>query len=110
MSLSQKNCIPCHTPGIEPLGKDAAQKLLAGLEGWSLAQDAKSIQFEKKFKDFAAALHFVNQVGEIAEAQQHHPDIELGWGYVRLTLFTHAIGGLHENDFILASKINESNK
>ncbi|MDP3996347.1 MAG: 4a-hydroxytetrahydrobiopterin dehydratase [bacterium] len=59
-----------------------------------------------EFKDFAEALAFVNKIGEIAEKEGHHPDIKFGWGYVEVTLYTHSIGGLTENDFILAAKID----
>ena len=61
-----------------------------------------------KFKNFMAALAFVNKIGEIAEAEGHHPDIGVGWGYCNIRVQTHAIGGLHENDFILAAKINQA--
>ncbi|TSC66821.1 MAG: pterin-4-alpha-carbinolamine dehydratase [Parcubacteria group bacterium Gr01-1014_72] len=61
---------------------------------------------EFKFPDFASALAFVNKVGALAESEGHHPDIELGWGYARIKIFTHAVDGLSENDFIVAAKID----
>ena len=76
------------------------------VKDWMLAEDAKSISKNFKFKDFKEALAFVNKVGDIAESEGHHPDIELGWGKVTITLSTHAIGGLSQNDFIVAAKIN----
>ena len=71
-----------------------------------LADGAGRIERKLSFGDFAATLAFVNRVGELAEAEGHHPDISFGWGYCDITLYTHKIGGLHENDFIMAAKIN----
>jgi len=102
--LAQKKCVPCEG-GIPPLDEPTARSYLASLTGWSLA-DGKRISKEFTFKDFARALAFVNRVGAIAEAEGHHPDILLhSWNRVRLEIMTHAIGGLSENDFILAAKI-----
>lgn len=92
--------------GVDPLNAIEAEVLLKQLHGWSVAADAKSITREVRFKNFAEALAFVNQVGAIAESEGHHPDITLGWGKVGITLTTHAIGGLSENDFIVAAKID----
>ena len=83
-----------------------AEAMLTHVSGWELAQGGKSIARLYRFKDFAAALAFVDAVGAIAEAEGHHPDIELGWGRARITLSTHAISGLSENDFIMAAKID----
>lgn len=80
------------------------KQLDAEAPGWEL-RDAKHLAKEYKFKDFKAALDFVNRVGEIAEAEGHHPNIEFGWGFAKILLWTHAIGGLSENDFFLAAKI-----
>ena len=74
--------------------------------GWELSADAKKISRKYKFKNFKEALVFVNKIGDIAEAEGHHPDLSFGWGKVTIELMTHAIGGLSENDFILAAKIN----
>lgn len=74
--------------------------------GWTLATDGKQITRTLLFKDFAQALQFANKVGDIAEAEGHHPDLHVSWGRVMVELWTHAVGGLSENDFILASKIN----
>jgi 4a-hydroxytetrahydrobiopterin dehydratase len=75
--------------------------------GWELAPKAHHISRTFKFDDFKASLDFVNKVGAIAEAEGHHPDIEFGWGYANIKTFTHKIDGLHENDFILAAKIDK---
>ena len=105
MSLTQKRCIPCEE-GIDPMEKTAIQFALKEVPNWELVEDGTAIQTKKLFKNFIEALDYVNQVGELAELENHHPDIQLGWGYVTLTLQTHSIGGLHENDFIMAAKID----
>ncbi len=106
MALSGKNCLPCRG-GVSPLTVAQAQQLLEQAPGWSLVQDGKRIQRRFEFKNFVKALGFVNRVGEIAEQEGHHPDIQFGWGYAEVVFFTHKIGGLHENDFIMAAKLNE---
>ena len=103
--LDQKKCVPCEG-GISPLSAAEAQKLLADVPGWEFAKEGKAIARKFKFKNFKQALAFVNKVGEVAESEGHHPDITFGWGYADIVLQTHSIGGLHENDFIVASKIN----
>lgn len=104
--IKNKKCVPCEG-GVKPLTPDEYGAFLRSeLTGWSDRED-KYIEKDYKFKDFKEALAFVNKVGEIAEAEGHHPDINLhNWNKVKLTLSTHAIGGLSENDFILASKID----
>jgi len=103
--LAEKKCVPCEG-GVPPLDEPTARRYLASLTGWNLA-DGKRIRKEFAFKDFARALAFVNRVGAIAEAEGHHPDILIhSWNRVRLDITTHAIGGLSENDFILAAKID----
>jgi 4a-hydroxytetrahydrobiopterin dehydratase len=106
MSLLAKRCIPCEK-GTIPLFRPAAETLLREIPGWELSGDAKKISRKYKFRNFKEALVFVNAIGAIAEEEGHHPDIALGWGKVTIELLTHAIGGLSENDFILAAKINE---
>lgn len=104
--LAQKKCVACE--GTEtPFNKMEAEILLKQVPQWQLSDDAKNISRRFRFKDFAQALSFTNKVGAIAESEGHHPDIELGWGKVGITLTTHAIKGLSENDFILAAKVNE---
>jgi 4a-hydroxytetrahydrobiopterin dehydratase len=104
--LASKTCTPCKG-GIPPLTPDEATAFLGNVPGWNLENDSRRLERSFKFRNFAAALEFVNRVGEIAEAERHHPDVAFGWGYARVTLFTHKIGGLHENDFIVAAKINQ---
>ena len=84
----------------------AAIAYLAERPNWSLSSDGKRIEREVRVRRFADALAFVNKVGAIAEEQGHHPDICFGWGYVSIRMQTHSIDGLHENDFILAAKID----
>ncbi len=73
---------------------------------WTLTHDATRIERPFRFADFVAALDFVNKVGALAEEEEHHPDIAFGWGYATVELYTHKIKGLHENDFIMAAKID----
>jgi len=104
MNLAAKKCIPCES-GTLPLSKDAAKKYLSDAPGWSLADGKISRDFE--FKDFKEAMAFVSKVADLAENEGHHPDIFIHqWNKVKLELSTHAIGGLSENDFIMAAKIN----
>jgi 4a-hydroxytetrahydrobiopterin dehydratase len=104
-TLAQKKCGPC-TGDTPPLQDDQVSALMKGLaDGWSLV-DNQRIRKEFKLKDFREALDLANAVGEIAEAENHHPDISLGWGKVVVTLYTHKVHGLTENDFILAAKID----
>lgn len=105
MNLSEKNCVPCQG-GIPPLAVAEAERLLAQTPGWSLIRDSTRLEKRFTFENFAAALSFVNRVGEIAEQEGHHPDISFGWGYAKVVYFTHKIGGLHENDFVMAAKTN----
>jgi 4a-hydroxytetrahydrobiopterin dehydratase len=102
--LAGRSCVPCHG-GARPLQPAEMAALARQLQSWEiLAQHHLRKHF--KFPDFRSALEFVNRVGEIAEAEGHHPDIALAWGEVAITLWTHAAGGLTENDFILAAKID----
>jgi 4a-hydroxytetrahydrobiopterin dehydratase len=105
MDLTAKTCTPCRG-GIPPLPREDAEQLLADTPGWTLDANAKRLERDFKFPDFAAALAFVNRVGEMAEAEGHHPDLSFGWGYCRVVWWTHKIKGLHENDFIMAAKVN----
>ena len=104
--LSEKKCVPCEG-GVPVLSKDQARRYLAELKDWRLSEDAKSIRVEYLMKDFMAAVRLINQIAEIAEKEDHHPDIHLvGYRKLAIELQTHAIGGLSENDFILAAKID----
>ena len=104
--LAQRKCKPCEG-GAEPLPASAAQKLLEDLKGWELI-GGTSIRKTVKRKDFLDAVSLIQRIAPIAEAEDHHPDLHLT-GYRKLTieLSTHAIGGLSENDFILAAKIDQ---
>lgn len=105
MTLAEQKCVPCEG-GALPLTIQEAETLMKDIHGWELAGGAKQIEKEFKFKDFKSALAFANKVGDIAEAEGHHPDLTVKWGSVRVELSTHAIGGLSVNDFILAAKID----
>jgi 4a-hydroxytetrahydrobiopterin dehydratase len=103
-SLSSQHCVPCHG-GVPPLGSDEIASLLRQLTGWEVVAE-HHLAKEYKFANFAEALAFINRIGQVAEAEGHHPDIAFGWGYARLEIYTHAIGGLTESDFILAARID----
>lgn len=105
MKLSQKVCTACHND-VPALSDKEAAALLGELSGWAISEDKKWLVKHYKFRNFVKALAFVNAVGNVAEAENHHPDIALGWGYADVRLQTHHIGGLHENDFIVAAKID----
>lgn len=101
-----KHCVPCEG-GIPPFTPQQIEAYLPQIDArWQVVNQAKLVR-DFKFKDFGAAIKFINQVAKIAEAEGHHPDIHLtNWNHVILELYTHKIGGLHENDFILAAKID----
>jgi 4a-hydroxytetrahydrobiopterin dehydratase len=105
-TLAGQRCKPCEG-GVAPLTRDEAQALMQQLnEVWKLADDGKSIRAEWKFRNFYHTMSFVNAVAHIANAEDHHPDMEVGYGYCRMTFNTHAIGGLSQNDFICAAKVD----
>ena len=101
--LSEKECVPCKG-GVPSLKGGELTALLGKLGGGWKAVDEHHLEKEYKFKNFREALDYTNKVGELAEAQGHHPDILLMWGKVRLTVWTHKIDGLTESDFIFAAK------
>ncbi len=105
MGLAEKACVPCRG-GVAGLTADDAERLLAETPGWTLEEGATRIRRTFRFKDFAAAMAFARRVGDLAEEEGHHPDISLGWGYCSVAFRTHKIGALHENDFIMAAKVN----
>jgi len=106
MHLSQKHCVACEG-GVPPLTSEQVAGYRVQVPEWDIAADEKSISREFVFENFKEALAFVNSVGEIAEAEGHHPDINLhAYKKVRISLSTHAIGGLSENDFILGAKLD----
>ncbi len=103
--FASKSCVPCRG-GIPPFTLEQARELLARVPEWSLEENGTRLRRRFEFEDFRKAIAFVNRVADIAEEQGHHPDIAIHWNKVDLVLWTHKIGGLHENDFILAAKIN----
>ena len=105
-ALAEQRCKPCEG-GVAPLPLNEAQALLKQLsDAWKLAADGRSIRAEWKFRNFYHAMSFVNAAAHIANAEDHHPDLEVGYGYCRMTYQTHAIGGLSQNDFICAAKVD----
>jgi len=104
-SLAQKSCTPCRG-GVPPLDRQAAEELHAQAPEWQLVDDAHRIERTFRFDNFAKSLAFVDSVAALAESEGHHPDITFGWGYATVSLYTHKIKGLHENDFIMAAKID----
>jgi 4a-hydroxytetrahydrobiopterin dehydratase len=103
--LANKACVPCRG-GIPPLKGEELASLQKQVDGWNVIEE-HHITRVLKFPDFRGALKFVNQVGNLAEEQGHHPDIFLAWGRVEITIWTHKINGLTESDFILAAKIDQ---
>ena len=105
--LSKKRCAACEKE-TDTLNPDQAQEMLKQLSSeWMLIDQCRMVARSFVFKDFKQALDFTNKIGAIAEAEQHHPDLTLGYGNVGVELTTHAIGGLSENDFIVAAKIEK---
>ena len=104
-SLAKQKCIPCWG-GIPPFDEKMARIFLQEVKGWELIEGTKKIQKKFVFKNFVQAMEFVNKVAAIAENEQHHPDIFVSYNKVTITIFTHKINGLHNNDFILGAKID----
>lgn len=103
MNLSARDCIPCKG-GVPPLPPEQTKKLLLELsDGWEVV-DNHHLQKTVKLKNFAEALQYINRIGEMAEEQHHHPDLELAWGRAAIKIWTHKINGLTESDFIFAAK------
>ena len=104
MNLTQRKCVPCEG-GTPPFTQETVEEYLQEVSGWEL-KESKLIFKTFRFKSFKEAIDFVNQVASIAEQEQHHPDIHIRYKKVTLEFTTHAIKGLSENDFIMASKID----
>ena len=105
--LVRKSCSPCEG-GVPPLSDEVARSLLKSIDGWELTENGRRIRRRWVAKNFLAAIEFFNKVAALAEQEGHHPDLHLeGYRNVAIELWTHAIGGLSENDFILAAKIDE---
>ena len=104
--LAARRCKPCEG-GIPALTPAAATQLLAQVSsGWVLAENARTIRREFRFRDFYRTMSFVNALAHVANIEDHHPDLEVGYNYCHVTFTTHAIGGLSENDFVCAAKID----
>ena len=109
--LADKKCIPCEG-GIPGFEITEIHKYLKMVDGCEVKADEDKIYYlikNFKFKNFMESQNFVNIVGAIAEKEGHHPDIWFGWGYAKIKIFTHAIKGLHESDFVLAAKVDKIN-
>jgi 4a-hydroxytetrahydrobiopterin dehydratase len=105
--LTRKKCVPCEG-GVPPLSAEEADALAQSVDGWTVDRDATRISRTWTMKNFMAGIDFFNKVAAVAEEEGHHPDLHLeGYRKVTIVLWTHAVGGLTENDFILAAKINQ---
>ncbi|HEX5709368.1 MAG TPA: 4a-hydroxytetrahydrobiopterin dehydratase [Pyrinomonadaceae bacterium] len=102
--LASRHCVPCHG-GVPRLRGAQLEALARRVRGWQVV-DEHHLSKSYEFKNFADALRFVERVSEVAEAEGHHPDISFGWAYARIEIYTHAIDGLSESDFVLAAKID----
>jgi len=103
--LAKKKCVPCEG-GVDKLGPGAVEHYLTMVEGWKL--DGDKIVKHYEFEDFVRAMQFINRMADAAEEQGHHPDFSVHYNKVDVTIWTHAIGGLSENDFILAAVIDDA--
>jgi len=103
--LAEKNCTPCRG-GVPPLTAEEAASYRQQAPDWDLLDDAKRLERTYRFRNFGAAFAFVRQAAELAESEFHHPEIRFGWGYATVSLHTKKIKGLHENDFIIAAKLD----
>jgi 4a-hydroxytetrahydrobiopterin dehydratase len=104
-ALAEKSCTPCRG-GIPPLSREEAEIYRRQAPDWALADAATRIERTYRFKNFREAFDFVERAAGLAEAEMHHPDISFGWGYATVSLRTKKIKGLHENDFIMATKLD----
>jgi 4a-hydroxytetrahydrobiopterin dehydratase len=104
--LTRKKCVPCEG-GVPKLTENEVDELLTNLTGWTKVEGGQRIRREWKVKNFMAAIDFFNQVAALAESEGHHPDLHIvGYRNLTVEIWTHAIGGLSENDFILAAKVD----
>jgi 4a-hydroxytetrahydrobiopterin dehydratase len=104
-ALAEKTCTPCRG-GIPPLTAEEAEGYRSQAPEWTLMDDATRIERTYRFKNFGEAFAFARRAAELAETEAHHPDISFGWGYATVSLRTKKIKGLHENDFIMAAKLD----
>lgn len=106
-SLQQKKCVPCEG-GVPTIGREQAAEFLQAIPEWTLDEPGKMISRQLNCGNFVKAMQLLEKVAAVAESEQHHPDLHLtGYRHVRIDLTTHAIGGLSENDFIVAAKIDQ---
>jgi 4a-hydroxytetrahydrobiopterin dehydratase len=106
-ALTEKRCGPC-SEGGDPMTADQAEAFLKHLHAdWSLSSDARHIARTFAFKNFYQTISFVNAVAHVANREDHHPDLEVSYNRCRVSYTTHAIGGLSENDFICAAKVDD---
>ena len=104
-ALAERSCTPCRG-GVPPLEREAAEEYRRQAPQWALVDEATRIERTYRFRNFAAAFAFVERAAALAEKEGHHPDIRFGWGYAIVSLRTKKIKGLHENDFIMAAKLD----
>ena len=107
--LSKKKCIPC-SGEIPAFTEEQINEFKTQVENWNIMKNDKGhfyLSKDFKFKNFETSLNFINKVSQIAEDENHHPDLKFGWGYANIIIMTHAINGLAESDFVLAAKIAE---
>jgi 4a-hydroxytetrahydrobiopterin dehydratase len=103
--LQNQSCVPCQG-GIPPMSSTEAKAMLVSVPGWELIAAVTKLRCTFTFSNFMQAQSYAVRVGEVSEAENHHPDISYGWGYCTVVFYTHKIGGLHGNDFIMAAKVN----
>lgn len=104
--LADQHCTPCHG-GIPPLPKEAVLDQLVRLPGWFLLDNPVRIERSARFSNFADARDFANRVADLCESENHHAEITFGWGHAKIAFWTHAIGGIHMNDLVMAAKVSE---
>ncbi len=105
INLTAKKCTPCQG-GVPPMTGDVAKMYLTEAHDWELRDNSTKLKRTFKFHNFEDAMRFAQRVGKLCEIEGHHPDLMIGWGYCRVEFQTHKINGLHENDFIMAAKVN----
>ncbi len=105
-ALEDQHCVPCEDDGFPPMTLEQARDLMEHVIGWDLSPEGQMLSRVFKVSDFAGAMAFANRIADLAEEEGHHPDFAVSWGRLGVALWTHSIGGLTENDFIMAAKIN----
>ncbi len=103
--LREKRCIPCEG-GVDPLSPEQVETMLGELDGWKVDASSKMIEKDFEFENFYKTMAFVNALAYMAHIEDHHPDLEVGYGHCLVRYTTHAIDGLSENDFICAAKVD----